>query len=177
MSSATEIASSASGRASSEWMTARNAVALSGRARGADLGPAGDRLAERFGLDPTVPVRRMSRGMRQKVGIILSLAHAPRLLVLDEPTSGLDPLMRDELATALDVLPTFAKLAGAELPDDRVIDGRDVMADVDAEREKMRDLAVALEAGELRGHTGKPITDLSLLQEFKETVTPFRRIF
>ncbi|MEM1294478.1 MAG: sulfatase [Verrucomicrobiota bacterium] len=32
----------------------------------------------------------------------------------------------DELMTAMDLLPTFAKLAGAEVPDDRTIDGRDV---------------------------------------------------
>lgn len=34
----------------------------------------------------------------------------------------------DELLTAMDLLPTFAKLAGAELPTDRVIDGRDVFS-------------------------------------------------
>jgi ABC-2 type transport system ATP-binding protein len=43
----------------------------------------------------------MSRGTRQKLGLVLAMAHRPRLLVLDEPTSGLDPLvqasLRDEL--------------------------------------------------------------------------------
>lgn len=33
----------------------------------------------------------------------------------------------DELMTAMDLLPTFAKLAGAEMPLDRVIDGKDIM--------------------------------------------------
>jgi beta-exotoxin I transport system ATP-binding protein len=83
------------------WMTVRSAIALAGRARRQRLARAGERLAERFRLDPTVPVRRMSRGMRQKVGIILALAHQPRVLVLDEPTTGLDPLMQDELTGAL----------------------------------------------------------------------------
>jgi glucose-6-phosphate isomerase len=47
-------------------------------------------------------------------------------------------------------------------PGDAPIDvgGRDVMADVENERAKMRELASALEAGDLRGHTGKPITDV-----------------
>jgi len=83
------------------WMTATNAVALSGRIRRQDLTSAGQDLADRFDLDRRVPVRRMSRGMRQKLGLILALTHDPEILILDEPTSGLDPLMRDELSRCL----------------------------------------------------------------------------
>ena len=83
------------------WMTAESALRVAGRIRGMDLLRAGHEVAERFELEPDVRVRAMSRGMRQKLGIVLALAHRPRLLILDEPTSGLDPLMQDELARAL----------------------------------------------------------------------------
>lgn len=54
------------------------------------------RLAERLELDPTVRIKRLSRGNRQKIGVIAAfMGHEP-LLVLDEPTTGLDPLMQRE---------------------------------------------------------------------------------
>ncbi len=61
--------------------------------RGADrIGP----LAERFGLDLHRPIRGLSKGNKQKVGVVQAFAHDPDLLVLDEPTSGLDPLLQRE---------------------------------------------------------------------------------
>ena len=39
-----------------------------------------------------VPVRRLSLGTRQKVGLVGALAHEPDVVILDEPTNGLDPL-------------------------------------------------------------------------------------
>jgi ABC-2 type transport system ATP-binding protein len=53
-------------------------------------------LAERLELDPTIPIRKLSRGNRQKVGVVQAfMGHEP-LLVLDEPSTGLDPLMQRE---------------------------------------------------------------------------------
>ncbi|MCC6427580.1 MAG: ATP-binding cassette domain-containing protein [Phycisphaerales bacterium] len=79
------------------WMDGRTALSLFGRIRRRDLMKHGRDLAELLELDLSVKVRRMSRGMRQKLGLILSLAPDPRLLVLDEPTSALDPLMQERL--------------------------------------------------------------------------------
>jgi ABC-2 type transport system ATP-binding protein len=55
------------------------------------------RLAERLELDLKVPVKNLSRGNKQKVGVIQALMARPDLLLLDEPTSGLDPLMQQEV--------------------------------------------------------------------------------
>jgi ABC-2 type transport system ATP-binding protein len=49
-------------------------------------------LIERFEFDPSRKVKELSKGNKQKLALIIGMAHDPGLLVLDEPTSGLDPL-------------------------------------------------------------------------------------
>ncbi|MGC1852460.1 MAG: ABC transporter ATP-binding protein [Solirubrobacterales bacterium] len=74
----------------------REALRLLARLRGVEgLGRA-EILAERFRADLDRPLGQLSRGNRQKVGLILACFHSPELLILDEPTSGLDPLMQEE---------------------------------------------------------------------------------
>jgi len=51
-------------------------------------------LAERLDLDLKPQIKNLSKGNKQKIGIIQALMHHPELLLLDEPTSGLDPLMQ-----------------------------------------------------------------------------------
>ena len=60
-----------------------------------DLSEA-EALAQRLDLELHVKIGTLSRGNRQKVGIVQAFMHRPRLLVLDEPTSGLDPLVQQE---------------------------------------------------------------------------------
>jgi ABC-2 type transport system ATP-binding protein len=54
-------------------------------------------VAERFELDPTVPIKRLSRGNRQKVGVVQAFMGEAPLMILDEPTTGLDPVARQEV--------------------------------------------------------------------------------
>lgn len=55
-----------------------------------------DQLAERLDADLSRPIRALSKGNKQKIGLIQAFMHRPELLVLDEPTSGLDPLVQRE---------------------------------------------------------------------------------
>jgi ABC-2 type transport system ATP-binding protein len=51
-------------------------------------------LIDRFEIDPSRRFKELSKGNKQKVGLVIALQHRPELLVLDEPTSGLDPLVQ-----------------------------------------------------------------------------------
>ena len=55
-----------------------------------------EELAEPLKCDLSKPIRSLSHGNKQKVGLIQAFMHKPELLILDEPTLGLDPLMQQE---------------------------------------------------------------------------------
>jgi ABC-2 type transport system ATP-binding protein len=76
--------------------TAKDLLAFFGHARGGVPWANVTALAARLDLDLSRPVRTMSKGNKQKVGLVQAFMHQPALLVLDEPTGGLDPLMQQE---------------------------------------------------------------------------------
>ena len=83
------------GRASGHRMLAFYAQ-VSGTRDSASTLRRGRELADRLGVDLSRPVRTLSKGNKQKIGLIQAFMHRPELLILDEPTSGLDPLMQRE---------------------------------------------------------------------------------
>ena len=82
-------------------LSGRELLAYCAAVRGmSGLGKASE-LAGRFDANLERPAGTLSRGNRQKLGLIQALFHEPELLMLDEPTSGLDPLMQEEFLAVL----------------------------------------------------------------------------
>jgi ABC-2 type transport system ATP-binding protein len=82
-------------------MTGRQLIGLFGRLRKVSSTQYAHDLGERLDADLDRPMRRLSRGNKQKIGIIQALFHQPEVVILDEPTGGLDPLAQE---TFLDLL-------------------------------------------------------------------------
>jgi beta-exotoxin I transport system ATP-binding protein len=78
-----------------ERMTGGDLLRYFGHLRGLDGSKQSEELADRLDLDLGRGIKELSRGNRQKVGIVQAFMHEPDLLVLDEPTSGLDPLVQE----------------------------------------------------------------------------------
>ena len=129
-------------------MQGRDLLAFIARMRGGVLPARYEELAERFQVDLDRRVKDLSRGNRQKIGVVQAFMHAPQLLILDEPTSGLDPvvqqefqhLVRETVESGATVFLSSHVLAEVELMADRVgivVQGRLVVVDsVDMLRER-----------------------------------------
>jgi ABC-2 type transport system ATP-binding protein len=79
-----------------ENLTGRELLDYIGNLRGLRDRRLADELCQRLDLDPGHHVHDLSRGNKQKLGLVLALMHRPEVLILDEPTSGLDPLVQQE---------------------------------------------------------------------------------
>jgi ABC-2 type transport system ATP-binding protein len=80
----------------SDRLTGREQLDSLARLRGGIDEPTRDQLIERFGCILGRPIRELSKGNRQKLGIVQAFMHRPEVLILDEPTGGLDPLNQGE---------------------------------------------------------------------------------
>jgi ABC-2 type transport system ATP-binding protein len=123
-----------------ERLRGEDLLELLGRMRGGVPVEAYRTLAERFDLDLRRRVGDLSKGNRQKIGVVQAFMHAPRLLILDEPTGGLDPLVqlefhrlvREVVADGATVFLSSHVLSEVEMMADRVAivnDGRLIVVD------------------------------------------------
>ena len=79
-----------------EGLTGRAFIKMMQDMRGVKDGGRTEELLERFELDPSGNVKRMSIGEKRKLAIVAAFMSDPEILLLDEPTSGLDPVMQEE---------------------------------------------------------------------------------
>jgi ABC-2 type transport system ATP-binding protein len=77
-------------------LTGRTLLDAVARTRGLTDRAEERRLVDRFEAELDRPVRTLSKGNRQKIGLVAAFMHRPELLILDEPTAGLDPLLQAE---------------------------------------------------------------------------------
>ncbi len=141
------------------YLTPREFVTMCGRlsgVRGKALFSRVESILARVGMAHAIdrPVRALSKGMLQRVGLASALVHEPELLILDEPMSGLDPVGRKEIRDLIvderkkgrTVFFSTHILSDVEMICDRVCilrEGRVVVAG------KMRDLLGDSEAREI----------------------------
>lgn len=69
--------------------------------RGIDCSTNIASLCERLSINPQRDISSLSKGTKQKVGVIQAFMHEPQVLILDEPTSGLDPIVQREFESIL----------------------------------------------------------------------------
>ena len=132
---------------------ARTSIPISACARTSSSSAAcsGNRRAERerriadlldgTGLAPFAdrPAKKLSGGMRQKLGLCCALIHDPDLLILDEPTTGVDPLSRRQFWELIERM--RARRAGMSV----------VVATAYMEEAERFDWLVAMNAGRVAG--------------------------
>jgi ABC-2 type transport system ATP-binding protein len=82
-------------------LTGREVLDYLARLRGGVDRRVRDSLVDRFAADLDRPVRQLSTGNRQKLGLIQAFMHEPELLILDEPIAGLDPLVQQSFHALL----------------------------------------------------------------------------
>lgn len=75
-------------------MTGTDYINMIAKMRGMKDMAYANELLSLFKINPNASLKRMSKGMKQKIGIVTAFMHDPDVILLDEPTSGLDPLMQ-----------------------------------------------------------------------------------
>jgi ABC-2 type transport system ATP-binding protein len=82
-------------------LTGRQQLDSLARLRGSADAALRDELCERLDVVLDRPIRQLSKGNRQKLGLVQAFMHRPDLVVLDEPSAGLDPLLQTEVRALL----------------------------------------------------------------------------
>jgi ABC-2 type transport system ATP-binding protein len=85
-----------------EKLTGRESLTYAASLRGGVDWRYVDELAERLEADLSRQIRTLSRGNRQKIGLVQAFMNRPELIIMDEPSSGLDPLLQQQFHAMVD---------------------------------------------------------------------------
>ena len=96
-------------------------------------------MLQSLSIDPKMPVKKMSKGTREKVQLIMTMSRSARVYLLDEPIAGVDPAARDYILRT--ILTNYAE-------DSLVVISTHLIADV----ESVLDEAVFIQNGHIRLH-------------------------
>ncbi|MGZ8867197.1 MAG: ATP-binding cassette domain-containing protein [Thermoanaerobaculia bacterium] len=157
------------------YLTARQTLSIFGRMSGmesADIKRRSSELLELIGLGQwgDMRVKKFSKGMTQRLGLICALVHRPNVLLLDEPTDGVDPVGRREIR---DLLRSEAQQGTAVLLNSHLLSEIELTCDRVAVLRKGR-VAIAGRIADLtrKGEQYKMVAtsmDDSLLAAFRES--------
>lgn len=120
-----------------------------------------DTLCRALGIDPAAKIKTLSKGMKEKVQLILVMSRSAKLYLLDEPIAGVDPAARDLI---LDTI------LGNYNPDSTVIISTHLIGDI----ERVLDEVIFLQAGQVVLHES---TDTLREREGKSVDEVFRDMF
>lgn len=84
-----------------DGLTGAGFLKMMNELRGGGIDRRAQELLERFKLDPSGSVKRMSIGEKRKLAVAAAFMGDPEILLLDEPTSGLDPIMQEEFISLI----------------------------------------------------------------------------
>ncbi len=134
-----------------------------------------ERLLKTFAISRTMKVKELSKGMKVKLSLALSLAYDPKLIILDEPTSGLDPVIRRELLEILSHITAdeeHSVVFSSHITDDiaRIADYILFLIDGEVKTLSEKDL---LMANWKRIHSLSELPDILSNRIFSKRTTPF----
>ena len=114
-----------------------------------------------LGLDRTQKIKTLSKGMREKTQLILTMSRRAKLYCLDEPIAGVDPAARDYILSTI--------LNNYE-PDASILISTHLISDV----ENILDEVIFIQEGQLKLHTS--VEDIRM-QEGESIDSYFREVF
>jgi len=112
-------------------------------------------MLARFQLDPSMKIKTMSKGMQEKMQLILVMSRAAKLYILDEPLNGIDPAARDSILDI--ILKNYSENSAVLLSTHLIYDVERIFDEVVMMR--MGSIIASGDADELREKSGKSLND------------------